>query len=33
VRAERSGRDIKTQLDTLLSHLEHLSSRLNAALS
>ena len=33
VRAERSGRDVKAQLETLLSHLEHLTSRLDAALS
>ncbi|BDU71184.1 hypothetical protein METEAL_03580 [Mesoterricola silvestris] len=33
VRAERSGREVKTHLDALLSHLEHLSSRLDAALS
>jgi hypothetical protein len=33
VRAERSGREVRTQLDSLLSHLEHLSTRLNAALS
>jgi hypothetical protein len=32
VRAERSGRDVTIQLDALLSHLEHLSSRLDAAL-
>jgi hypothetical protein len=33
VRAERSGRDVRQPLETLLSHLEHLSSRLDAALS
>jgi hypothetical protein len=33
VRAERSGHDLTPQLETLLSHLEHLSSRLDAALS
>jgi len=33
VRAERSGREIRIHLDALLSHLEHLSSRLDAALS
>jgi hypothetical protein len=33
VRAERSGREVRTHLDALLSHLEHLSSRLDAALS
>jgi len=33
VRAERSGHDLAPQLETLLSHLEHLSSRLDAALS
>ena len=33
VRAERSGREVKAPLDALLSHLEHLASRLDAALS
>jgi hypothetical protein len=33
VRSERSGREVMSQLDTLLSHLEHLSIRLNAALN
>ena len=33
VRAERSGRDVKAPLEALLSHLEHLSSRLDAALN
>ncbi|HNX94139.1 MAG TPA: hypothetical protein PKL14_03170 [Holophaga sp.] len=33
VRAERNGKDAKTALDTLGSHLGHLSSRLEAALS
>ena len=32
VRAERSGREVKVPLEALLSHLEHLSSRLDAAL-
>ncbi|BDU75403.1 hypothetical protein METESE_03610 [Mesoterricola sediminis] len=33
VRAERSGREVRTQLDALLSHLDRLSTRLEAALS
>jgi hypothetical protein len=33
VRAERSGREVRIPLEALLSHLEHLSTRLNAALS
>ena len=33
VRAERSGREVRGPLETLLSHLEHLASRLDAALN
>jgi len=33
VRAERSGREVKAPLEALLSHLNHLTSRLDAALS
>jgi len=33
VRAERGGRDVRGPLDALLSHLEHLSSRLDTALN
>jgi hypothetical protein len=33
VRAERSGKDTKTSLEALASHMERLSSRLDAALS
>jgi hypothetical protein len=33
VRAERGGRDVKGALETLHSHLEHLSARLEAALN
>jgi hypothetical protein len=33
VRAERGGRDFRSPLEALLSHLEHLASRLDAALN
>jgi hypothetical protein len=33
VRAERGGRDFRGPLEALLSHLEHLASRLDAALN
>jgi hypothetical protein len=33
IRAERGGRDFRVPLDALLSHLEHLSSRLDTALN
>jgi hypothetical protein len=33
VRAERGGKDPQAPLSTLLSHLDHLSTRLEAALS
>jgi hypothetical protein len=33
VRAERGGRDVRGPLEALLSHLEHLASRLDAALN
>jgi hypothetical protein len=33
VRAERSGREVQTHLDALLSHLDHLATRLDAALN
>jgi len=33
VRAERGGRDVQPSLDTLASHLQHLSARLEAAMN